>query len=156
MATTWIISADAGRARIFSAGNAADPLQEVQDMVNSASRMRTSETMTDKLGPTAAGKSSHSTGGALPNSQYEPNQTPEQVEAESFARDLCSFLLKAHHDGKYDHLALVAAPKFLGSLRSLLDPQLKALVSMEINKDYTHSNGRELQAQIKAHQAQQA
>jgi protein required for attachment to host cells len=154
MDTTWIVSADAGRARIFSESNPSKPLLDIEDMVNSAARLRDSEINTDAGGVTAAGKSPHSTGGALPNNQYQPATTPEQHNAEIFARDISAFLLQAQRDGKFQKLALVAAPKFLGVLRVELDPQLKNLVSVEINKDYTHSNAQQLQEQIKAHQAQ--
>ncbi len=52
MDTTWIVIANAGRARIFSREGAADALHEVDDMVNAAVRLRTAETETDRLGPT--------------------------------------------------------------------------------------------------------
>lgn len=155
MNTVWIVSADAGRARIFAESQPDGALQEVDDMVNTAARMRTSETYTDKLGPRAAGKSIHNTGGALPNKQYEPPQTPEEREAESFAKDLSGMLLAAHRQGRFQKLALVAAPKFLGLLRTVLDPELKPLVSLELNKDYTHSNAQQLREQIQAHKTQQ-
>ena len=60
MQATWIITANAGRARIFAEADPAQPLQEVEDMVNSAVRLRVTETESDKFGPTAAGKSSPS------------------------------------------------------------------------------------------------
>ena len=154
MDTTWIVSADAGRARIYSEPHPAKPLQEIEDMVNGAARLRDSDINTDGMSPLSAGKSSHGTGGALPGSQYEPQTTPEQHNAEIFAKDISGFLLKAQRDGKFQKLALVASPKFLGQLRAVLDPQLKNLVCFEINKDYTHSTGKELQEQIKAHNAQ--
>ena len=153
MDTTWIVSADTGRARIFSESDANSPLQEVEDLVNSAARMRTSEQLTDNLDPFAGGKSAHNTGGALPSSQYEPQQTLEAREEQIFARDICAMLLKAKQEGRYDRLALVAAPKFLGALRAQLDPQLKQFVSVEIDKDYSHSNGQQLREQIRAHLA---
>ena len=62
-------------------------------------------------------------------------------------------LLKAKQEGRFDRLALVAEPQFLGALRNQLDPQLKSLVSYEIDKDYAHSNGQQLRDQIRAHQA---
>jgi protein required for attachment to host cells len=150
MDTVWIVSADAGRARIFSESTPDGPLQEVDDLVNTAARMRTNETYTDKLGPTSAGKSIHNTGGALPNKQYEPPQTPAEREAESFAKDISGMLLEAHRGGRFQKLALVAAPKFLGVLRMFLDPQLKPLVSLELDKDYTHSNAQQLREQLQA------
>ena len=155
MDTTWIVSADAGRARIFSEQNSSKPLQEIEDMVNGAARLRDSDINTDGTGPLSASKSSHSTGGALPTSSYQPQTTPEQHNAEIFAKEVSGFLLQAKNAGKFQKLALVASPKFLGLLRVALDPQLKNLISMEINKDYTHSNAQQLQEQIKAHQAQQ-
>ncbi len=153
MDTTWIVSADAGRARIFSEPHPNKPLQEIEDMVNGAARLRDSDINTDGTSPLSAGKSSHGTGGALPGNNYEPQTTPEQHNAEIFAKEISGFLLQAQRDGKFQKLALVASPKFLGQLRVALDPQLKNLVSMEINKDYTHSNGQQLQEQIKAHNA---
>ena len=41
-------------------------------------------------------------------------------------------------------------------LRSTIDPQLKSLIKREVNKDYTHSNGQELRAQLDAHQDKSA
>lgn len=155
MNATWIVSADRGRARIFLEPGPEAPLEEIEDMLSPSARTRTSEEYTDKLGPLAAGKSSHSTGGALPNSQYEPQQTPDERETEMFAKDVCSYLLKARQEGRFDQLALVAAPGFLGTLRSELDPQLKPLVSYEINHDYSHASGQQLREQIAAHRQKQ-
>lgn len=155
MATTWIVSADEGRARVFAESNPADPLQEIEDMVNSAARMRASEQFSDRLDPKAAGSSTHGTGGARPNSQYEPQQTPDERAAQSFAKEISAYLLQARQAGRFDKLALVAAPKFLGELRKNLDPQLEPLVSLEINKDFTHSSGQQLRDQMQAHNAKQ-
>lgn len=154
MDTTWIISADEGRARIFSETDPAQAWQEVQDMVNNEARMRADEQFSDRLSPKAAGKSAHNTGGALPNSQYEPQQTPDVRAAQAFAREISDYLVAARQAGRFDMLALVAAPKFLGVLRQHLDPQLEPLVRLEIDKDYTHSSAQQLRGQIQAHQAQ--
>jgi protein required for attachment to host cells len=153
MDANWIVSANASRARFFSQPHASKPLEEISDMVNEAVRLRTSETESDKLGATAATKSMHSTGGAAPNKNYEPHQTPVEHQTELFARNVASFLLKSHQEGRYEHLSIVAAPQFLGELRKLLDPELEPIVSLEINKDYTQYSARQLQEQLKAHQA---
>jgi len=150
---TWIISADAGRARIFSDTDGNSAYQEIEDLVDPLARTRMSDQVTDQAGPLAASQSIKSTGGALPNSQYEPNQTPEERNAQNFARDICAILLKAKNENRFDRLALVAEPSFLGELRAQLDPQLKSLVTFEINKDYSHSNGQQLRDQIQAYQA---
>lgn len=150
---TWIVSADAGRARIFSDTDPNAPLQEIDDLIDPAARERVLDQVTDKLSPLAAGNSQKSTGGSLPGSQYEPQRTPEQHNAQLFARDICTQLLKAKNENRFDRLALVAAPAFLGELRNQLDPQLKQLVSYEIDKDYAQSNGAQLRDQIRAYQA---
>jgi protein required for attachment to host cells len=150
MSTTWIVAADAGRARIFADAGHAQPLQEIDDMVNTAQRMRISDKMTDRLGPTSAGKSIHNTGGAAPNKQYEPPQTQDEQDAETFARDLSSMLLQRHQQGQYDQLVIAAAPRMLGLLRKQLDPRVQALVTREINKDYTSFSPAQLRAQLES------
>jgi protein required for attachment to host cells len=153
MHATWIVSANAGRARFFSEVRPSDPLEEIEDMVDDAVRLRTSETESDRLGPTSATKSVHNTGGATPNKTYEPAQTPAEHQTELFARNVASYLLKRHQEGRFDHLALVASPQFLGVLRKQLDPKLESTVSLEINKDYTQCNAAQLREQIQAYKA---
>lgn len=165
MQTTWIISANAGRARFFEESDPSEPLQEVEDMVNSAVRLRVLETESDKFGPTAAGKSGHNIGGTqgvglahnvgvgAPNKTYQPAHTPAEQEAEQFVKDISKYLVQAHQEGRFARLVISASPQFLGALRSFLDPHIKALIALEFNKDYTHFNARELREQLQAQQA---
>ncbi|MEN3275074.1 MAG: hypothetical protein V7631_864 [Massilia sp.] len=165
MPTTWFITANAGRARFFSENDPAEPLQELEDMVNNGARLRTAESETDRLGPTAAGKSSHNIGGTqgvaqahnagagAPNKQYEPNQTPVEHATELFAKDISQFLMKSHQEGRFDQIVLSASPQFLGTLRMNFDPHLKPLIKQEFNKDYTQVAGHQLRGQLQAQQA---
>lgn len=134
-------------------------------MVNNGARLRTQESETDRLGPTAAGKSSHSigstqgageshnAGAGAPSKQYEPNQTPAEHATELFAKDISQFLMKSHQDRLFDHIVLAASPQFLGSLRANFDSHLKPLIKAEFNKDYTHVAPHQLREQLQAHQA---
>lgn len=165
MPTTWIIAANAGRARIFEESDAAKPLKELEDMVNNGARLRTQESETDKLGPTSAAGSGHNIGGGqgggsqhnakagAPNKLYQPAHTPAELEAEQFARDISKYLVDAHQEGRFDSIVLAASPQFLGALRTLLDPHIKPLIKHELNKDYTHVQPNQLREQIEAHQA---
>lgn len=169
MPTTWIITANAGRARFFCENDPAEPLQELEDMVNNGARLRTQESETDRLGPRAAGKSNHSigtgqsgiaahnnapsAGSGAPTSMYEPNQTPAEHATELFAKDISQFLMKAHQEGRYDRIVLSASPQFLGSLRNNFDPHLKPLIKTEINKDYTNVAVSQLRETLAAQQA---
>ena len=148
---TWIVSANAGRARFFSQANASAPLEEVKDMTNNAVRLRTSETETDDLGLRSASDSPHSVGAPRPQSGYEPPQTPAEHQTEIFARDVADYLLQAYREGRYGHLCLTASPEFLGVLRKLLDPSIASAITLEVNKDYTRSNAIQLREQIRSH-----
>jgi protein required for attachment to host cells len=151
MQATWIVSANASRARFFSQEKSSDALEEINDMVNDAARLRGIDTESDKLGPTAASKSKHNVGAATPNKLYEPAQTPDAHQAELFARDIASFLLQGYQEGRFQKLSLVVSPQFLGMLRKLLDPRLESVVTLEINKDYTQFSPQQLLEQVKTY-----
>lgn len=144
METSWIITADEGRARIFAESDPGKPLREIDAMVNTGARMRTMDKVSDKMSPRAAGASAHGSGAATPGSQYQPQQTPQEREAELFARSVADYLQRAWQAGQFHKLELFAAPRFLGLLRTALDPQLKALVTHEASKDYTSLNAHQL------------
>lgn len=150
MDTIWIVTANAGRARIFSAASARAPVEEINDMINDVARLHTAAIDTDKLGQVAAGKSTQGTGAATPGSAYQPAQTPLQHETERFARSLAATLLQGHRDGRYGQLVLTASPAFLGTLRPLLDPQLTPLLRAEIDKDLTQASPAQLREQLHA------
>jgi protein required for attachment to host cells len=152
MDTTWIVTADEGRARIFADADRNAPLQEIEDMVDAEARLRTAEATTDRLGPTGSGMSAHPGGGATPNKEFEPHQSHSEHAAEKFARDLAAYLLKAQQEGRFQRLVLAAAPKFLGALRKQLAPQLVKVVRQEINKDFTQSSPHQLREHLLANQ----
>ncbi|MCC6532507.1 MAG: host attachment protein [Burkholderiales bacterium] len=153
MDVTCIMAANAGRARFFSQLKRTDRLEEINDMVNTAARLRTAETETDALGQHSASKSRHSVGAPTQPSGYEPNQSPAEHQTEIFARNVAAYLLQGMHDGRFQRFALIASPEFLGVLRKLLDPKVMAAVSMEINKDYTQFNADQLRSHLEAHRA---
>jgi protein required for attachment to host cells len=167
MRTTWIVAANGGRARIFVQGNPAQAPQEIKDMVNTAQRMRVSETEPDSIGPTAATNSAHNIGGTqgvglahnakagAPNKAYQPAHTPDQIEAERFARDIAAYLLQAQRQDQFNSLVITAAPQFLGTLRAHLDPHLRPLVRLEVAKDYTQDSAQQLGTHLQALQANQ-
>lgn len=153
MDTTWIVTANASRARFFSQAAPSASLEEVEDMVNSGARLRTSESETDNIGPTAGGKSTHNVGNATPNKAFEPHQTPVEHQTELFARNVAEFLLKGQQQGRFGQLCIVASPQFLGILRQQLNSNVASAVSLEINKDYTQTSMAELQEHIRTHRA---
>lgn len=151
MNATWIVTANAGKARIFCQHEPTGQLEEVADLADDAARLRTVDTETDRLGPLAAGGSTHNTGGRLPTSGYEPAATPARHEMEKFARTVATCLLAARREERFEHLVLSASPEFLGMLRPLLDDEVRATLDLEVARDYTQASGHELNEHIRRH-----
>jgi protein required for attachment to host cells len=153
MDATWIVAANAGRARFFSQVRPAASLEEIHDMVNPFAREREDAIVTDQVGQRSASKSRHNVGQPTVPSGYQPYRTPAQHETDLFARDVAEYLVHARNEGRFRKLCLVASPEFLGVLRKEVEPELGSVVSLEINKDYTSASPAELKERIKAHAA---
>jgi len=148
MDSTWIVTANAGRARIFAQHRGNDPLEEINDMVNAPAREPVRATETDSLGQRAAGKSRHGSGAPMQGNGYQPHQTPPQHQEELFARDVAHFLIHAHDEGRFKELCVVAAPEFLGVLRREMKDKLERAIKLEIDKDYTRESPDDLKRHV--------
>lgn len=151
MSATWIVTANAGRARFFAQTDVSEPLHEVNGLINTAVRLRTTDTESDALGQMAASRSGHGAGAAAQPSGYEPHQSPAEHKTELFARSVAEFLLRARHEDCFQRLCIMAAPEFLGVLRKVLDSNLHALVVTEVNRDYTQLDAVELRQKLREH-----
>jgi protein required for attachment to host cells len=150
MEATWMVAANAGRARFFNAGT----LEEIFDMVSPTARERDDAIVTDRVaGERAASKSRHNVGQPTTQSAYQPHRTPSQHEADLFARDIAEFLEKAHDESRFARLYLAASPEFLGILRKQVERRLGSTEIREIDKDYTMTTPAELKQRIQEHTA---
>jgi protein required for attachment to host cells len=145
---TWIVSANAGRARFFVQERAVDLPQQVAELQHPQSRQRDSEIESDDLGERAASKTRHGSGMPETESSYQPHQSPVEHEKELFAREIADYLRKAHQEGRFGELCLAASPDFLGLLRKHLDPHVLEAVRIQVNKDYTQFSGQQLLQQL--------
>ena len=138
---TWILIADAGRARIFANNGVGKGLTEVTDGEYENPLPKTREIGSDKPGRTfdSAGEGRHA---------MAPRADWHEQAKEAFAKELADWLKSAHQANAYDRLVLAAPPKTLGDLRAELDPQVAKLVSAEISKDLTHQTPDQLEEQI--------
>jgi protein required for attachment to host cells len=84
-------------------------------------------------------------------SGYEPKHSAKDREIEAFARQVADHLVKAHNEGRFEKLCLVASPEFLGVLRKVVEPRLGRTLSQEINKDYTQASPQELRRHLREH-----
>ena len=148
--TTWIIAADASRARILQVMDRDGRLDEVEDFVNPSARLHERDMTTDAEprfnGHGGVGKAgSGRTGG--PGNDREAKRKGE-YETEVFVRQLGDYLDKARNAHRFDRLHLIAPPKFLGQLRKELAGEVQKLVSDELPKDLSGLDTRELEQRL--------
>lgn len=139
---TWILVADRGRARILeTAGGSA--MTEVACFSEPDARAGESALTTDRP-PTV----NESVGGA--RHSIEPHTPLRDKIAARFARLLIHALESGRNEGRFEHLVLVAPPRFLGTLHSALGDQLRARVVREIPHDLTALPARDLDKRLSA------
>lgn len=126
--TTWVLVADGGRARLFTARGPKAPLEEQTDAVMPSSRLQEQELVSDRPGRAfdRMGEGRHA---------MEPPTPAKEIESRRFAARIAALLEAERVRGAYSRLLLVAPPTFLGQLREALSDQVRGLVSTELDKD---------------------
>ena len=142
MSYHWILIADASRARILSADELFGDLAVVAELVHPASRLHSSELMSD-----APGRVRTYAGGA--GTALDPHSDAAENEHAAFSREVARALLEGLDAASYQQLVIAAPPRFLGYLRDDLSPRVAAKVTVEINHDYTRTPLHELPALLK-------
>ncbi len=138
MDTTWIVTADAGRARFLQVAGRDEALTEIEDLSNPQGRLHNREINTDAAGRF---RGNDRPGG---HSSDDENRAVDH-HSELFAKRIGAFLDKARNEHRFDRLYLVAAPKFLGLLRKELGKETEKLVVDELDKDLSWFNVRQLE-----------
>jgi protein required for attachment to host cells len=133
MANTWIVAADASRARVLQVAG-PQRLVEVDNLLNPDGRLEDREINTDARGRFSGGHTGEDDVGAV------------EHRTELFAKRLGDYLDKARTEHRYDELVLVAPPKFLGMMRKSLGREVEKLVADEVPKDLSWFNARELES----------
>ncbi len=141
MKLTWLVVADNSRARIFSTNMHKGPIDEIESIVHTEARLHEQELTTDLPGR-GNGK------GGAGRHAYEDETSPREQEEINFARDLANKLDAARKANKFKQLILVAAPGFLGNLRSKLNPQIQNMVSFELAKNLAHLNADDIRQHL--------
>ena len=139
---TWILVANASRARIFASAKRGEPWQAIAEFEHPESRMKNREINMKEQGRT---KQSF---GAGHRPMMEPVTEPKEVEAEHFAHQLADKLTEAEERQAFEGLVLVAPPHFLGLLRKTLPEKTQKFVAVTVDKDYTASDVRELMGRL--------
>jgi protein required for attachment to host cells len=140
MPNTWVVVADSGSARIFGAKSPVEPLEELVDFTHPEALVSGRRLVSDRAGRTTDSHGrSHS---------FESEDSPREHEARTFARLLGHEICLARARGDFDHLLLVAPPRFLGSLRSSLDAETRKRIDGELASDFVGLSAQEIRARL--------
>ncbi len=136
MSTTWILVANAARARLYENTGIGKGLKLLSELDHPESRMKGSELVSDRAGYVQGVGNGHAS--------RQQATDPKQNEAEHFALEIARNLEHGRGQNKYERLILVAGSPFLGILKARLPDQISSLISDTLDKDYTSANEREI------------
>lgn len=143
MGTTWVLVADASRARLYAQAELAGPLGLVQEFEHAESRMKGEQLASDRPGRIFRDGGGH---GA-----YAEPSDPKAYEAQRFAQELAQILDKGRVTNSYQKLVVVAPPHFHGELNLHLNAHTREKISSRIEKDYTQLPPKELAERMSEH-----
>lgn len=123
---TWVLVADASKARIFNTTGSKEPLVEIKGMLHGESRLKVSELVSDQPGRQSGSNPSGSHGVA-------EKSAIKARERDAFARELCDILATGREQDRFRRLYLVAPSQMLGALHKHLDKQVKVAVQGEFD-----------------------
>lgn len=127
-AKTWVVVADAGRAKIYRQARPGAALETAldHDFIGHHPKPSASEDARPGRVHERKGEARHA---------MEPTTDPKRVAQHAFAVDLAASLREAADAGQFEDLVLVAPPQMLGELRSSLDDRIRGKVIGELGKD---------------------
>lgn len=141
MTKIWILIANSGNATLFTADSPTASLSELMTFDNPDARVKQLELSSDRPGRSF---DSHGEGRHAMATEVEPKEQ-EQIR---FAKLIVDRLEQGRVENAFERLVVVAAPAFLGLLRTNFNAPLSSLLSLEIDKDYTSLRPDELRARL--------
>lgn len=137
--STWVLVANAAQARLYSTDKIGGELSCVKEFSHPEGRAKGIDLASDRPSRTkGAGQ------GPLGVSS-----DPKAYEIEHFASELAKALDAGRATNAYQHLVVIAAPHFHGLINKHLTDHTRALVSHNIEKDYSSYTERDLAAALK-------
>ena len=137
--TTYIVVADAARARIFTRDSLK--LAEQESLVHAEGRLHEGDLVTDGRGDV------HESMSTTSRSAGEEG-TATKHENELFAKEVAQRLYSARVGNSMKKLIMVAPPKFLGLLRDKLDAPTQKLVIHSLSKDLSKASMADIQQAV--------
>lgn len=139
--TTWILVADAAKARIFQQSSPKDPADELHTLVHPAARVRNSALTSDS--PGAQGNGGSGTHG------MEEKVSPREAEDQRFAREIIDQVRQALNENRIRQFYMAAPPHFLGLLRGAMDNRVSKALAGDLDKNLSTATASEACAAFK-------
>lgn len=137
---TWILIADAARARVLENEGPGRGVAEVPGLVF------TNELPQHQPGAGERGRAYESV--SPTRHAVEPASDAHRLAERHFARELARMLSERHTAKSFDRLVLVATARMMGELRDALDPAVQKLVSGDLVADLTKVPDTELASHL--------
>lgn len=144
MKKTWILIANAERARCFERHATNHSLTELADFVHPLPHLTDAPSAGDLTG--AAGKGHGRTGHA--GTQFEPHTEAHAKERGSFARELAAYLNEGVSKQHCNDLVLIASSPMLGELKPCLSSAATSVLRASVASDLTSYLGAELKERV--------
>lgn len=141
MSKVWVMVADAARARLFEMPLRGANMTEIACYAYPESRSPGQHASHDRLPRT------QESGNAVRHA-IEPHTSLREKHLLQFAGMLQGTLQRGRLEGRYDHLVLVAPPRFLGVLRERLDKETRDCVIDELDHDLIGLSPTALRARL--------
>lgn len=141
MSKTWLLVADAAKARLFEIAKKGGNLTEIACYTNPDGRSPGQHPEHGRQGRTQ--ESANSARHAI-----EPHTSLREKHAMQFADLLRDAIRQGRMANQYDQLVLMAPPRFLGLLRGRLDDQTLKCVVAEVGSDLLALSPTELRAYL--------
>jgi len=141
---TWVLIADAARARVFETRGIGSGLPTVQDLALHAELAPSHE-----IGADRPGRSFDSVGAG--RHAMESTSDPHREQKRQFARRVAEAIEARRAAKSFDRLVVVAPAVTMGDLRAALSDKVKAAVAAEVVADLTNTPASELPAHLSAH-----
>jgi protein required for attachment to host cells len=138
---TWVLIADARRARVFESRGKGTGLTAVQDMALDAELPPSRALGTDRPGRTfeSVGSARHA---------MENPSDPHREQKRQFAQRIARAVHDRHAAKSFDRLVVVAPAVTMGDLRAALADDIKAITTAELVADLTKTPVAELPSHL--------
>jgi protein required for attachment to host cells len=136
-----IVVADSTRARIFTVDSARSPLNEIETMAHPEGRIHEQNLVSD-----LPGKDSGKGGGG--DHAFQEKIEPKREEMIEFAKRIADYLDNTRKANNLNKLAIIAAPAFLGELRTHLSKETSEKIVFDLDKNLAHHSEEDIRSHL--------